>query len=78
MTALRRLGIATRGFRGGGGEIVRIGYIEDSLTAKIQPDTLQAKLSQEGLTASISYESLNAKIENANVLTLDLTQREIS
>lgn len=75
MSLGRRIQIATRGFRG---EEIRIGYVVQNLQSKIQPETLHARLFQEGLTASISYESLNAKIENANVLTVDLTQREIS
>lgn len=65
MTALRRLGIATKGFRGGGGETVRIGYIEDNLTAKLEDTSLDAKL---------DIQQLDAKIENPNVLNIDLQE----
>lgn len=66
MTVLRRLGIATRGFRGGsGGEIVRIGYVEDSLTAKIEDTSLTVKL---------GVQQLDAKITEGNSLAIDLQE----
>ncbi len=65
MTALRRLGIATRGFRGGGAEVVRIGYVEDSLTAKLEDTSLTGKL---------DIQQLDAKITEGNSLTIDLQE----
>lgn len=62
MSVGRRIQIATRGFRG---EVVRIGYVEDDLTAKLEDTTLAAVL---------AVPVLEAKITEHNSLTIDLQE----
>ena len=69
MSVARRIQIATRGFRG---EVVRIGYVEDDLTAKLEDTTLAAVLTVPTLEAKIVEGSAVVKGSNHATPTMNI------